>query len=106
MGGFATKETSKYGVKTQLSPPQYPIPLPKAGRHANNLILAEDQKQVTQRLPKSKDVANAFDDDFIARTSPFVYKDVTSKAFNKGFHLKQNSRKNPNEGKRTKSKRK
>ena len=86
--------------------PQYSIPLPKPGRHANNEILAEDQKQSVQRMPKSKDTANAFDADFIARTSPFVYKDVTSKAFNKGFHLKHNSRRNPNEGKRTKSKRK
>lgn len=85
---------------------QYSIPLPKPGRHAANLILAEDQKQATQRLPKSRDIANALDQDFIARTSPFVYKDVTSKAFNKGFHLKSNSRKNPNEGKKTKSRRK
>jgi len=85
---------------------KYSIPLPKPGRHANNVILAEDQKQSMQRMPKSKDTMNAFDADFIARTSPFAYKDVTSKAFNKGFHLKQNSRRNPNEGKRTKSKRK
>ena len=85
---------------------QYSIPLPKAGRQANNVILSEDQKKATQRLPKSRDSANPLDPDFIARSSPFTYKDVTSKAFTKGFHLKQNSHKNPNEGRKTKSKRK
>lgn len=87
-------------------PLQYSIPLPKPGRQANNVILSEDQKKATQRLPKSRDSTNPLDQDFIARSSPFTFKDVTSKAFTKGFHLKQNTRKNPNEGKKTKSKRK
>ncbi|XP_065065189.1 RNA-binding protein NOB1-like [Rhopilema esculentum] len=85
---------------------KYAIPLPKAGRHASNAILTEDQKMSTQRLPKSNEKANPLCDDYVARTSPFTYKDVTSKAFSKGFHLKENTRKNPNEGRKTKSKRK
>jgi len=85
---------------------KYPLPLPKGGRQGNNVILCEDQSQTKQRLPKNRDKVNPLDPDYLARASPFTQKDVTSKAFNKGIHLKQNSRKNPNEGKRTKSRRK
>eukprot|EP00794_Sanderia_malayensis_P018759 gene18759-20650_t len=85
---------------------KYPLPLPKGGRNAENVILCEDQKQSRERLPKSRDVANPLDLDYIARSSPFTQKDVTSKAFNKGLHLNKNTRKNPNEGRRTKSRRK
>lgn len=80
---------------------QFPLPRPQGGRHSNNPVLTEDQPRGQHRLPRKKDNMNVFDPNYIARSSPFAAKDVTSRASQLGYHLKgaqdYQNRRNPNE---------
>merc|ERR1711915_137002 len=60
---------------------KYSLPAPKGGKHAFNPMLVEDQPEAQQRLSK-KAIAknNPMDADYVAGTSPFLTKDVTSKS--------------------------
>jgi len=83
--------------------------LPKGGRHSENPVLTEDQPRGQHRLPRKKDNMNVFDPDYIARTSPFAAKDVTSRASQLGYHLKgaqYQNRRNPNEVRKKSSRKK
>lgn len=62
--------TLRYHLKAnfqyRLRGTKYPIPEPKTGRHANNIILTEDQKEFSrrpQRSRKDRRMENAFDPD-------------------------------------------
>jgi len=62
--------TLRYHLKAnfqyRLRGTKYPIPEPKTGRHANNIILTEDQKEFSrrpQRSRKGRRMENAFDPD-------------------------------------------
>lgn len=88
---------------------QFPLPLPKGGRHSDNPVLTEDQPRGQHRLPRKKDNMNVFDPDYIARASPFAAKDVTSRASQLGYHLKGSqyqNRRNPNEVRKKSSRKK
>ncbi|XP_028392084.1 RNA-binding protein NOB1-like [Dendronephthya gigantea] len=79
---------------------KHPLPLPKGGRHNNNPLLFEDQLISQRRLPKSKDKVNVLDEDYVARSSPFTVNDTTSRAFNLGFHVRGQNKRNPNEARK------
>lgn len=84
----------------------FPIPAPKGGRHGNPYILVEDQPTGKKMLPKSKDKADPLDPDYCARTNPFSFNDVNSRAFNLGLHVRQRQPQNPNQSKKKRSGRK
>lgn len=89
---------------------KFPLPRPQGGRHSNNPILTEDQPRAQHRLPRKKDNMNVFDPNYIARSSPFAAKDVTSRASQLGYHLKgaqdYHNRRNPNEVRKKSGRRK
>ena len=97
---------------------KFSLPAPKGGKHGVNPRLFEDQREAQQRLSKRAILKNnPMDADFIAGTSPFATKDVTSKSAMlglKGHGLGQAqptgiywAKKNPNTGsKNTGNKRK
>ncbi|TRZ15438.1 hypothetical protein HGM15179_011685 [Zosterops borbonicus] len=61
--------------------PQYPLPAPQGGKHANNPHLVEDQRFPQQRLSrKARQKTNVFDPDYLAGASPFAENDVHSRA--------------------------
>ncbi|KAK2722278.1 RNA-binding protein NOB1-like [Artemia franciscana] len=81
---------------------RFPLPLPKGGKYAKNPILFEDQKEAQKRASKlARQKNNPLDDDYIAGNSPFVIRDVYSKAAILGRQGKEKieywERKNPNE---------
>ena len=78
---------------------QFPLPQPRGGRHDNGPILSEDQPRSQRCLPRKRDRVDVFDPNYVARASPFAANDVTSRASQLGFHMKDNhqSRRNPNE---------
>ena len=55
--------------------------MPRGGKHSNYPILSEDQPRA-QNLPPKKALVknNPLDPDYICQSSPFVTKDVYSKA--------------------------
>ena len=60
---------------------KYSLPAPKGGKHAWNPRLTEDQREPQQRLSKkSMQRNNPMGEDYLAGNSPFVTRDVTSKA--------------------------
>ena len=69
------------------------------GRHANNPMLAPDQRVTTKDRHKRVTRVNPLDPDYVARSSPFAVWDVSSRsarlAFASGGH--GNKRRNPNE---------
>ncbi|CAH3042290.1 unnamed protein product [Pocillopora meandrina] len=89
---------------------KFPLPRPQGGRHSNNPVLTEDQPRGQHRLPRKKDNMNVFDPNYIARSSPFAAKDVTSRASQLGYHLKgaqdYQNRRNPNEVRKKSGRRK
>lgn len=55
--------------------------MPKGGKHAVNPILSEDQPVPHFCAPKkSLQALNVFDPDYVARDSPFLINDLTSRA--------------------------
>jgi len=85
---------------------KFSIPAPKGGRIVDTILLTEDQPVGRNRMPRASDKANPLDPDYVARVNPFSVKDVNSRAFNLGLHVKQKQPRNPNETKRKKSGRK
>jgi len=66
---------------------KFSLPAPKGGKHAVNPKLFEDQRDPQQRLSKKALMKNnPMGDDFLAGSSPFVNKDVTSKSAMLGLH--------------------
>jgi len=66
---------------------KFSLPAPKGGKHAVNPRLFEDQREPQQRISK-KALAktNPMSEDYLAGSSPFVTKDVTSKSAMLGLH--------------------
>lgn len=89
---------------------QFSLPPPKGGKHSNNPILVEDQRMPQQR-PSKKSLQKMciFDENYVARASPFKIHDLTSRAAQLGIwgEVKPWNKRNPNEvGKKFKKKRK
>lgn len=89
---------------------KFSLPPPKGGKHSNNPILVEDQRMPQQR-PSKKSLQKMciFDENYVARTSPFKIHDLTSRAAQLGIwgEAKPWNKRNPNEvGKKFKKKRK
>lgn len=79
---------------------KFSLPPPKGGKHSNNPILVEDQRVPQQRATKkSLQKMSIFDDNYIARSSPFKIHDLTSRAAQLGIHgeIKPWNKRNPNE---------
>ena len=88
---------------------QYSLPTPKGGKHANNPILCEDQREAQQRVSKAARLKyDVMDPDYVAHNSPFAPNDVYSRSGHMGIKAKQRNRRtgNPNENKRVKGRRK
>ena len=86
---------------------QFSFALPKGGRQPAVPILTPDQR-ITFRLPRSREKVDPLDPDYIAKSSPFRYKDVTSRgvqiAFQHGRCVRTPQggwRNNPNRVKKT-----
>lgn len=63
--------------------PQYSLPAPQGGKHANNPHLVDDQRFPQQRLSrKARQKTNVFDPDYLAGRSPFAENDIYSRAAN------------------------
>ncbi|XP_046403161.1 RNA-binding protein NOB1 isoform X2 [Ischnura elegans] len=82
---------------------RFSVPRPKGGKHSSDPIICADQR-VPQRHPSrlARMKTDALDPDYIAGFSPFVMRDVNSRAAVLGIHgsdLKHWLRRNPNENK-------
>ncbi|KRZ15140.1 E3 ubiquitin-protein ligase synoviolin B, partial [Trichinella zimbabwensis] len=77
---------------------KFSIPAPKGGKHANNLILCEDQPVSQNRLSrKARQNLDVFDPDYIAGHSPFSLNDITSRSALLGIRaIHRPPRRNPN----------
>ncbi|KRY52537.1 E3 ubiquitin-protein ligase synoviolin B [Trichinella britovi] len=77
---------------------KFSIPAPKGGKHANNLILCEDQPVSQNRLSrKARQNLDVFDPDYIAGQSPFSLNDITSRSALLGIRaIHRRPRRNPN----------
>jgi len=66
---------------------KFSLPAPKGGKHGVNPRLVADQREAQQRISK-KALAknNPMDEDYMAKSSPFVTKDTTSKSAMLGLH--------------------
>jgi RNA-binding protein NOB1 len=74
--------------------------MPKGGKHSNNPILCEDQREAQQRTSKAAKVHyNVFDPDYVAFNSPFAPIDTYSRAAQLGINGRHGhrGRRNPNE---------
>jgi hypothetical protein len=70
----------------------------KGGRHANNPIVVEDQRNTYCQPRKKGTKIDVFSPDYVARSSPFATHDVTSRGANISFGKGSNRLpKNPNE---------
>lgn len=81
---------------------QYSLPRPQGGKHANNPVLCEDQREAQKRLSKhSKKKVDVFDDDYVTNSSPFAPTDIYSRAATHGYIGRNtgaaHGRRNPNE---------
>ena len=84
---------------------QFPLPLPKGGKHANNPQLVEDQPMPQQRMSrKAREKIDILGMDFISGSSPFAIHDTTSRAAIRGISGKHDiknsaywNRRNPNQ---------
>jgi len=66
---------------------KFSLPAPKGGKHAVNPKLVEDQREAQQRLSKKAlQRNNPMGEDYLAGSSPFITKDVTSKSAMLGLH--------------------
>ena len=79
---------------------QYPMALPKGGRHSEQPFLTEDQHFFKDRMPKGKDKVNPLDADYVSRVNPFAENDVNSRAFHLNLHVKNRQPRNPNENRK------
>jgi hypothetical protein len=71
----------------------FSLPMPRGGKHDTMPILSEDQPRA-QQLPSKKSLErnNPLDPDYAAWSSPFVTKDVSSKASRLGYTNRFNKR--------------
>ena len=77
------------------------MPKPTGGRHAKNPITCPDQKLPNQRTASvKKEKVDVFSPEFIARSSPFAFHDVTSRGAVGGFNKRHVDSRNPNAVKR------
>jgi RNA-binding protein NOB1 len=81
---------------------QFSLPRPQGGKHANNPVLCEDQREAQKRQSKlSKKKVDVFDVDFVANSSPFAPTDIYSRAATHGYIGRNTGvwqhRRNPNE---------
>lgn len=81
---------------------KFSLPRFKGGKHANNPIMCEDQRVPQQRPSRmALTKTNPLDPDYIAGMSPFVMRDVNSRAailgVQPGAEIKYWMRKNPNQ---------
>ena len=80
---------------------QYPLPLPKGGRHSEDLVLAPDQKNTYREPRRRMDKVDPLDPDYIAKKSPFAMTDVNSRGaqitFAKGGSGGGGRKRNPNQ---------
>lgn len=79
------KGQPKYHISTKrainIRGTKYSLPKPKGGKHAVNPLLCEDQPQPHFRAAKKAlEKLNVFDPDYVARVSPFLVNDLTSRA--------------------------
>lgn len=58
---------------------QYPLPVPKSGRHVHNPILAPDQQVTYRERRQRENKVDPLDLDYVAMSSPFSVHDVTSR---------------------------
>ena len=58
---------------------QYSLPLPKGGRHADNPVPTPDQRVTHRQRRKRMNKVDPLDPDYIAGSSPFARRDVTSR---------------------------
>jgi len=66
---------------------KFSLPAPKGGKHAVNPRLVADQREAQQRLSrKALQRNNPMGEDYLASSSPFLTKDVTSKSALLGLH--------------------
>ena len=66
---------------------KFSLPAPKGGKHAVNPRLFEDQRDAQQRISaKALARTNPMGEDYMAGSSPFVTKDITSKSAMLGLH--------------------
>ncbi|GAV05004.1 hypothetical protein RvY_15196 [Ramazzottius varieornatus] len=75
----------KYHISTKrpinIRGTKFSLPLPKGGKHAVNPLLCEDQPQPHFcASKKALEKLNVFDPDYVARDSPFLLNDLTSRA--------------------------
>ncbi|KAL5466830.1 hypothetical protein EMCRGX_G030981 [Ephydatia muelleri] len=90
---LSVKQFSRKGLR-------YSLPLPAGGRHANNPILAPDQRVTTKDRHKRVTRISPLDPDYIAQSSPFAMWDVNSRGARLAFASSGghgNKRRNPNE---------
>nr|CAD7399898.1 unnamed protein product [Timema poppensis] len=89
---------------------KFSLPTPKGGKHANNPILVEDQRIPQQRGTRlARQRNDPLAPDYIAGFSPFIMRDVNSRAAVLGIHGQETKhwmRTNPNQAKRKHSKKK
>nr|CAD7395970.1 unnamed protein product [Timema cristinae] len=89
---------------------RFSLPTPKGGKHANNPILVEDQRIPQQRGTRlARQRNDPLAPDYIAGFSPFIMRDVNSRAAVLGIHGQETKhwmRSNPNQAKRKHSKKK
>ncbi|XP_029212428.2 RNA-binding protein NOB1-like [Acropora millepora] len=81
---YLPKRSKPFNIKSK----KFSLPLPRGGRQGLGPVLTEDQPRSHNRLPRSKDRVNVFDADYVTRASPFLTKDVNSRACQLGYHLK------------------
>ena len=81
---------------------QFSLPRPQGGKHANNPVLCEDQRQAHKRPSKlGKTKVDVFDIDFVPNSSPFATTDIYTRAAMHGYTGRSTGdgsyRRNPNE---------
>jgi len=81
---------------------RFSLPTFKGGKHAKNPVLFEDQRTPENRLSKkAMQRLDVLDPDYVARDSPFLMNDVTSRSAVIGVRSiqKSDARRNPNDWK-------
>lgn len=75
---------------------QYDMPIPKGGRHVNNLVVREDQKEYikAQQSRSKQKVIDMFDPDFIPMSRKVDLREVNNNMF--GTNVIGFGRRNPN----------
>ncbi|RHZ47774.1 hypothetical protein Glove_567g9 [Diversispora epigaea] len=94
----------KKNFQYKLRGTKYSIPEPKGGRHANNLILREDQKEYQKalKLQRKQKKIDIFDPDYIPEL--FIKSNSPSSLKYSGPPVIGYGRRNPNEARRRKKK--